>query len=404
MRLLFLTNGYPPHHIGGYEELCDDVARGLRQRGHSVDVLTTRTEGASPEPHVYRLLHPVVGPGFFRANLGFFVGRQRRESENKEILKDLIRQIEPAVVLVWGMWNLPRSLAHTAEETLNCRTAYYIADYWPTLPDAYVLHWREPARRGLTAWPKRFLGMIALGAIRREPVPPLLAFDQVMCVSDALRQRLNDDGIPLRNAVVVHNGIDLRAFAPRPDDGRKLREPIKLLYAGRLAPEKGIETIFRALAIMRKRGRRAHLTILGSGNQADTDSLLTQVARLRLEDWITFEGRIPRNDMPGWMTKCDVLIVPSRWPEPLPRVAQEAMAMQIVTLATPVGGIPELIEDGVNGLLFPPGDAEALADCIERLLVDSELYFQLASNGRTTIGCTFGIDRMIDEIVEYAVR
>lgn len=401
MRLLFITNGYPPHHLGGYEELCDEAARGLRKRGHSVEILTTRTRRSTDESHVHRLLHPVVGRGSVRANLGFFVGRRRREQENLRTLASLTTQIRPDIVLIWGMWNLHLSLARAAEQSRAYTTIYYLADFWPTLPDSYVLHWQESSRSTHTVWLKRLVGGIALRWLHSESATVALAFEHTMCVSAALQQGLVHAGVPIHNATIVHNAIDIRSFTLARVARVMPRSPIRILYAGRLASDKGVDILIPALGILRDRGQPAHLTILGGGTPDYVARLRQQAIAFKVSDYISMVGRVSRDGVPKWMAQCDVLVVPSIGPDSLPRVVQEAMAMGLVVLATPVGGIPEIVQDNVTGLMFPIGDSVALADRIESLADDPELCVRLSTAGRQIVERVFSFGRMMDEFETF---
>lgn len=406
MHLLFLTNGYPPHHGGGYEELCADVSAGLRQRGHTVAVLTSRRGAggsATADDGVYRLLYPEVDWRRYRATLGFFVGRRRRLQEDLNRLEETLGRTEPDAILVWGMWNLPRQLLVHTEAREDPPVVYYIADYWPSLPDAYTLHWREPARRWYTGLPKYVLGQIALGMLSREREAPALRFQHAACVSSAVRDRLVADGLPLTEARVIHNGIDVARFADakasRPS--RDESERLAVVYAGRLSPEKGVHTAVEAVASLARRGMVVSLTTVGGGAADYERELRSLIERLGLAGQVALAGRVPRERMPEVLARFDVLVVPSIWPEPLPRIVQEGMAAGLAVVGTTVGGMGEILEDGLNGLTFAPGDAEGLARQIERLDVDPALRTRLAQAGVDTVRQRFDIGRMLDELEAY---
>ncbi|MEO7704017.1 MAG: glycosyltransferase family 4 protein [Thermoflexales bacterium] len=401
MRLLFVSNYYPPFHLGGYEELCEEVARGLVGRGHEVHVLTSRLVPgqrlAAPERNVWRLLYPVVRRGFIRANLGFFVGRTQRERDDLGVFEGMRERVCPDVVVFWGMWNLTYLLAARAEEWGNPPVAYYIADIWPGLPDAYVLHWSAPARSGVARLGKRLISRFArLGGAQAHP-GTLLKFERAMCVSAAVRDLLAAAGLPVSQATVLHNGIDLAAFPPRPPN--EAEGAIKLLYAGRLMQEKGVETAIDAISVLTNPD--ITLTLLGACAPDYERLLRERVGKAGLQDRVMFAGRIPRAEMPERMAQFDALVVPSIGLEGLPRVAQEAMALGLVVIGTPVGGIPELVVDEVTGLAFPPGDAAALARQIDRLDGDAALRIRLSSSARAKVERDFSLDRMITDVESY---
>jgi len=402
MRLLFLTNYYPPHHIGGYEELCAEVAEGLRGRGHTILVLTSHRgihqRGVSEEG-VYRILHPEVDTHPLGANVSFFIGRKQRLHENLQFLRQTIADFCPDILLAWGMWNLPRQLLAHAENS-GQRVVYYIADYWPTLPDAYTLHWREPARHRHTSLLKKIVGQVAIRILSREKVIPSLQFDYTICVSQAVRKQLIRLSPQFEQARVIYNGIDLRMFSDAQQSRRQLSDSLLLLYAGRLSPEKGVRTVIEALGLARHVCNTT-LTILGGGDAEYRIQLQDLARQLKIADNITFRERISREEMPQALRSFDVLVAPSLWEEPLPRAVQEGMASGMVVLASRVGGIPEIIENGVNGLLFQPGNANELAQHIITLAKDKNLRISLAEQGVQTVKEKFTINRMLDELEIY---
>lgn len=401
MQFLFVTNGYPPFHAGGYEELCEEVANGLRGRGHRVVVLTTVSQASTkPDKDVLRVLHPVVRSGFVDANVGFFFGKETREQENIHALERAHAKIRPDVVMFWGMWNLPYSLAVRAEQWADSKTAYYIADYWPSLPDAYALHWQEPARRVITRIPKKIMARAArLWRMEQRPARHL-KFRHVMCVSEYVRQHLLDAGLPFANARVIRNAIDLDMFDAKqnpPERHHPNDAPFALLLAGRLAPQKGAEVAIKAIRQM----KNVSLTLLGAGSLEYESELRNLVSNLKLQDRVVFAGRLPRVEMPRYMAGFDALVVPSTWPEPLPRIAQEAMGLGLPVLASRAGGLPELVVDNETGLLFAPGDETDLARQLARLIEDSALRECLARAAREHAQKKYSMQRMLQEVEEF---
>jgi glycosyltransferase involved in cell wall biosynthesis len=406
MRLLFLTNFYPPHHIGGYEELCAEVGDGLQLRGHTVVVLTSdyrknREEG--DRDNILRVLHPEVSLHPYRGIFDFFVNRTKYQEENINRLKETVDEIKSDAIVVWGMWNLHRQLLALLETKEMPALVYYIADYWPTLPDAYTLYWQEQAKHGFASVPKRVVGKAALATLARETGQPRLNFKNTLCVSQAVIRELVDGGIPVSNARVIYNGIDLDKFgsAAKLHAGRSRSETLEMVYAGRISPEKGIPTALEALSILTLNKLPARLTIIGSGQADYLHHLKHLCNQLGLTNSVKFTGYIPREEIPNALAKYDVLVAPSVWPEPLPRIIQEAMAVGLIVVGTSVGGIPEILEDGVNGLIFAPEDSSQLARCLEKLALDPDLCLQLAQCGQQTVKEKFDVKRMLDEFEQY---
>jgi len=200
---------------------------------------------------------------------------------------------------------------------------------------------------------------------------------------------------------VVHNGVNPAIFAT--PNGHHSAPVLRLLYAGRLSPAKGVHTAIAALAQLRQ-GRAdfpVQLSIVGSGSERYVTVLKHQANRLGVENAVQFWGQVPREDMPAILAKHDVLLLLSIWPEPLARMTQEAMASGLVVIGTPTGGTPEILVDGENGLMVEPEDPDALADKIRLLATDPTLRRNLAKAARQTVEEHFTFSRMVDEIETY---
>ena len=172
MRILCLSNFYPPVSRGGYEQWCQEVADGLATRGHDVTVLTSefrRAEVSDAEPAwVHRDLHLEMEIASLSNVFHFFVSRKAREQENRSALERHVKERDPDAILIWGMWNVHRSLAALAEQLLPGRVVYYMGDYWPTLPGQFEKYWSAPARNPVAGVAKALLQPVAQRMLTHE--------------------------------------------------------------------------------------------------------------------------------------------------------------------------------------------------------------------------------------------
>lgn len=398
MQLLFLSNAYPPGHLGGYEELCQDVALGLRRRGHRVTVLTTRgltDNGDGHEADVIRTLKPEVAIGDPMATLRLVFGRARRRKRNLHELSQALGRAQPDAAVVWGMWNLAPALAADLEAALDSRVLYYVADYWPTLPDAVTQHLgAAPRRRAATPLKA---GLALLFSRSQSRLSDGLRLPHVACVSHAVRDTLWAEGITMGRVEVIHNGIDPSQFSPMVGSVPST-PPLRLLLAGRLTHDKGVFVALEALAIAVGAGHDLHLTLAGEGSAAVGREVRSAIHGFGVERHAHMSGRMPRHAMPAIMTRHHVLLVPSLWADPLPRSAQEGMASGLAVVASRIGGLPELIDDGATGLLVPPGDPRSLAEAMGRLAADPALRQRLGEAGLSRVREEFDIQRTVQRI------
>jgi len=176
------------------------------------------------------------------------------------------------------------------------------------------------------------------------------------------------------------------------------KQKINLLHVGRLSPERGISYLIEGVILFKERyDGDVALTIVGSG--AEESVLKKKVRENGLDGNINFTGYIPYGkDIVGVYQNSDIFILPSL-SEGVPKTMLESMANGVPVIATSVGGIPEIIKDGVNGLLIPPADPSAIANAIYRLINNCELRIRIAKNGLETMK-EYSLESQRDRIVE----
>lgn len=407
MRILFISAFYPPHVAGGWEQLISDINARLQERGHETHVLTSQYGLSGPQSgeDVARVLHLESDLQAYSPNS--LLTQKQRLRWNLDQTERIIHSFQPDVTFVQILWNLSRGVPWTAEQLLPGRVVYYMPSVWAYPPDTRANYWRDPAHEPLRRAVKRLVAPIALRSIKREHARFQLAFEHILCVSEASRTAVAAElGRDPDSMSVVNNGVELDLFHPAGDWGKRDGDrPLSLLFAGTVAHHKGVHTAVEAMSILGdddSLGRPVKLTIVGSGNEA-------YEARLRdlaegLGDRVQFYGRVPREQMPELMRHFDVLVLPSIWDEPLARVMQEAMATGLLVLGTNTGGTGEVLVDGDTGMVFRPGDPQALADCIRTVIANPVHAQKLACNGRQRILDHFSLDRMVDEIEAYLAK
>ncbi|MEZ4622852.1 MAG: glycosyltransferase family 4 protein [Caldilineaceae bacterium] len=438
MRLLFLTNLYPPHGKGGYEEWCQEVATQLRQRGHEVIVLTSQHSGEA-EQHVdptwvRRELHLEMELASLRNGFQFFTARQQRVRENFETLRSYVRRFQPEAIMIWGMWNIVRSLPILAEKLLPGRVIYYMGDYWPTLPSQFEFYWKAPAQHWYTQLPKSILGVLAHAILAHEELPRP-QFDQVIFPTIFMRNELVKRGVQPKESVVIYGAADTKPYLQANANMQKLQndqtqtmntadpsavtlqtrslvvqgkpeafhEKITLLWAGRLRSDKGAHTAIKALAkiVHDYAITDVELLIAGTGEQDYRTFLEYLVNKERIQPYVNFLGHQSKDAMPALYQRADIFLFTSVWQEPFGRVLIEAMAAGVTVIGSTVGGATEILIDNENSLTYPPGDVERLATQLLRLIRAPALRQRLATAGTAAALERFDLLRMAQEIEAY---
>nr|WP_281173804.1 glycosyltransferase family 4 protein [Deferrisoma camini] len=201
---------------------------------------------------------------------------------------------------------------------------------------------------------------------------------RIFVVSEFLRRDLLDRRPHLEPKVVcIRNG---RPPLPAPPPRRWARgDGSRILFVGDLLPVKGVDLLVRAFGRLRAGGIRCSLTLVGVG--PERTSLEETAADLGVAGEVRFRGQVPNQEVLAEMLQADVLVLPSRR-EGLPNVLLEAMAAGCPVVASTAGGIPEIVDGGRNGLLFPAGDGDALFARLQELLTSPGLRCRLAEGGR----------------------
>jgi len=242
------------------------------------------------------------------------------------------------------------------------------------LPGALVTSFRgTDAMKFATQDPDKFARLFAGG-------------DRFLPVSHAVRRRLVELSCREDKITVLRSGVDLEIFQPRADCS--LHNPVRLLSVARLAPIKGLEYALEATKLLLEAGYRVEYRLLGDGPL--TASLQGLVKTMQLDEHVVFEGRVESRRVVEALNGADILLAPSITgdggeQEGLPNSLKEAMAIGVPAIGTNTGGIPELIEDGVNGFIVDEKDASAIAERIKSLLGNWDAMGEIVANGRRTI-------------------
>ena len=204
-----------------------------------------------------------------------------------------------------------------------------------------------------------------------------------------------------RKVHCIYHGLDTSHFSFRGRQPIDNGEPV-ILSVARLVEKKGLEDLITAADILRRRGRLFRVEIIGSGPQGET--LKAHAKRMGLTDRVNLLGAQPHDVVCLAYQRAAIFVLPcvvasNGDRDGIPNVLLEAMASGVPVVSTPVSGIPELIESGLDGLLVPPNDPAALAEAIDRLLASRELRERLARAARAKIESSFSLDASAERLL-----
>ena len=218
--------------------------------------------------------------------------------------------------------------------------------------------------------------------------------DRVVCVSQQVADFVvNHIGIPQDKVIVIPNGIETLDFERLPDKGQARTDlglpldPVLVGTVARLDSVKRVDVLLHALTSL----PQVYSLIVGEGPKRA--SLLALSKRLDLTDRVRLVGH--QENVSAWLAALDVFVLSSDW-EGMPNALLEAMAAGLPVVATAVGGIPDVVVEGVNGFLVPPRDPTSLAQAITRMLDDPDRRHRMGQAGRKRAIEHFSAERMVE--------
>lgn len=252
---------------------------------------------------------------------------------------------------------------------------------------------------GAWGWSFTMHGSTEFDNVDAHDLPAKLAdANAVSAISDYARSQVIRHLPPEQwdKVTITHMSVDPDVFTPpasREHDG-----PVRAMAIGRLHRVKGFPILIDAIAELRRRGVPVELRIIGQGEMQE--ALEKQTRDLDLTDLVTLVGPLGEAEIVKELQRTDMYVL-SSFMEGLPVVLMEAMSTEAATIATRVAAIPELIEDGVNGLIVPPGNAEALTDAMEKLARDPQLRAEMGARGREAVLDGFTISSVGPEMARF---
>lgn len=405
MRILFINNLYPPVMLGGYEMRCKETAEELIRRGHNSFILTSRWmhENVPVEENVYRVLYynPLNEPSF-KKDVPDFWRLQRRYYQfkwafltrrNYRITNELLTSLKPEVAFIWNMDNMGIKPILAAQDQ-GIPVVYSLGAYW-------LLNLKKEICNDTSLIKRKY----------RSAILGLRSFDQldlrhVLTNSYTLKLQYVENGFAEENIHVIPRGIPSDLIISHNElhnVSQSHREKVKLLFVGRIVPEKAPDVAIRTLGILVKEKVVLNivLDIVGAGPEEYISELKELVTVLQLKDHVQFLGMLEHQRVIELYGEYDALIFPSRWVEPFSVTILEAMARGLSVVATNTGGTVEAISEGSNGLLVPPDNPVAMAEAVKKLLSDKEMTQEIRRNALATIRAKYSLECIVEQVEEY---
>jgi len=419
MKILVLTNLYPPHHAGTFDLRCEAVVNNLKLRGHQVQVLTSThgmLQGQQGGEVERRLLlngaydHPLVTS---------YADLKKIEMANHTALREAIASFGPDIVQVFSLIGVSKSLLFALRHA-RVPTVFDVADNWMTLEmraDPWIRWWNHPAtnmgRKALelsgqrnsldeTAPTRMIKGYDRMPELFADPPVPnsigTFRFDRIYFASAWLKESAEAAGFQVGHGDVIYPGVPAQTFV---SEVKAAAAPVeKLLVVSALTKRSGVLTALRALQELRKNKIRASLSIYGRGDSSYVAELRSLIALQQLPvEFLNVSNFV--KDLPAIYRRHDALLYTSEEPEPFSFTVLEGMASGLPIVGTAIGGTRELLRHGENALTYPPGDVNGLAQCIQELQVSPALRVQMAETAQSEVLSTHNETAVTDRIEQF---
>ena len=428
MKILLLTNLYPPHHAGTYDFRCQTVTDRLRKRGHEVRVLTSNhgisTEQRDPEVERRLLLQGVFG----HPPVAGLREIRRFERHNHQVWRESVTEYPPDLVYAWSLEGLPKSFVFGLRQ-LRRPVVYDVADYWlarGVREDPWLGWWNRPKapflhrvlRAGLeiagyrTHWdaaiptrttkvcrrmPEVFAEHPTQAGLPSGAGNPFV-FDRIYFCSRTLKQFTAQSNFRVDHAEVIYPGITTQAFF---GEIKSPAAPVqKFLIVSPLHPASGVMTAIEAIRHARTCSVRASLSVYGSGESDYIAKLRSFVVQNQLPIEFLPVANMGQ-DLPAIYRRHDAFIYTAEQDEFFLQRPLEAMACGLPVIAAQTECACEILHHAENSFGYTPGNALDLLARIQELQQQPKLRLAMAETAQAEVCSQFSETNAIDKTEDY---
>lgn len=399
MKIIFLSDDFPPRSFGGAGIIAFNIAKNLQKRGHEVFVVTTTQDRSSEGESTYEGLkifkiyssyHPQ-----WRAYLSIYNPRVVKK------VHKIIRQISPDIVHAHNI--------HTHISYFSLKIARrYARGVFLTAHDAMAFAYgkiMDNNKYKISPWGQFTENKFRYNPLRNFFIKRYLKdVNKIFSVSDALREALIDNDI--KNVETVHNGInptdwlvdekELELFKKKYNlDKKKV-----IFFGGRLSGLKGTDVVLDAMSIVVKKNPDAVLLVAGEEGR-HAKKIIKRAKEIGIGENILFTGWIERDKMKYAYASSDLVVVASLYLDPFPTVNLESMALRKPVVGTCFGGTREIVLDKETGYIVDPNEIETFAEKVMILLEDDKVNRQFGEKGYKRVIENFSEDRQVEKILSW---
>ncbi len=402
MKILTLTANYPPSHSGGYGLRVKNILDSLYARGHGITVLTTIPENEFAEKKE-TIHYPVIRKLHNRYTASFFPKEILYDLLDTKVLEEQIQTFDPDILYLGHTYILSKALLP------------YLADRdIPILYDeggsGLIEAWTEHGRwfRFTGDYRSRytFLNAIkpwiirAVCKISRGRITPVWTWPdkmQIVFNSELNRRQASAKGVPADHAMVIHSGIDTQKFILKPRTGFSTQ--LKIIVPGRIERRKGQLDGVYLLKMLLEEGIDTRMIFAGAHNDDNYyHEILDAIQNESLADKVTIRPMLTQDEMVRHYQEADICFFSSYQEIGFSSTPLEAMACGCIVISYGNEGSDEIINNGENGFLVPPGDYEAMKNLVTKLSSTPSSVTNITETARQEIENNCTLINYIDQI------
>ncbi len=402
MRVLKVIHGYPPYYMAGSEVYSYQLANELAARGVSVG-LFTRTENPFVPRYAadYDIEKGVLIKRINNTSSGYILADKYLNPEIDKAFEEFLVEYEPDVVHIGHLSHLSTNIPLIAKKH-GIPVVMTIHDFWMYCFRGQMIDWsgkicpRQCEKNCMVCLEKRLKEHADVEDYRnyRKHMDEVLAsIDCFIAPSEHVMNFYRSMGMNAEKIVHLRYGFDKERITFVKRIFRDC-DRIRFGFTGRIIPVKGIQTVIDAFGMVKS--ETATLKVFGDAGRY---AKYLDSGHPRLG----FEGPYQAEDLDSVLMQIDVLVVPSEWYEVSPLVIQEAILAGIPVITSDLGGMPELVQDNVNGYLIPPGDRDYLAGLMQKIVDHPPMLNSLKIDASVVVSIEDHVDKVMEIYRRFAV-
>jgi|GEM_PF-1044392 len=398
LTIAFIVNLYPPYIVGGNEILARDVIEALRQRGHTVHILTGQGTQLPQDGFTHSALDLDLDhkADIFLGGLPLTFGRVWRwhlyNRQSYQGVHSALAQLQPDLVIAWNLY-MASAAPLIAARRFSIPLIAHPADKW-LLYSLHDIGQLIPANNRKQWAAIQLLKRVVQPVLRHWARP-----DYILAVSEFIRALHLQAGYAAPQSCATYLGVHTHRFAYQAHAFPGKRR-WRLAFAGQLWAGKGPQVAIEAIHLLRQRSDlpEVELDIYGGGAEHFIEHLQKLIHERQLTDWVHVRGFTNQSVLSQAFHDHDLFLFCSLWDEPFSGGLLEALGSGLPTIATTAGGTPEAVRHEENGLVVPPDNPQALADAIARYMREPALYERVGAQAAAEVQSRWSFDAYIDRL------